>query len=734
MANILADVIRVFDTDTNTAAALREKMIGAATDTFDLLAKFPGGTVKRYAAVGSVDHSTDLTNLNTTNYFHLTQAEYDTLVSDGNADDFHYHTELWKSDGSAVAVSVDASGNSTFVGALYSGNVTPSAIARFNALETITDHAHYGFLDSSVINFSGVGVQGHASYSDDVEFTGTANGDHHNSFQAGPLWNSSGTLTYMGCLLCAPGVSAGTVNDLWDIRIPDAIKSGGGTILRQYGIFIAPLDAGNSNWGIYDYNNDCYFGGKIGIRVDNPSEALHVRGTARFGRAADDARYTEINTGSGIGLQIVNAISTPFYETKIGVNNDDTWFNATSGLDGTGAQLFLKASNGFVGVNTVSPGSRFSVGGGHVSIDSTWGYVWYGGNEGIFGNTTNHEIGFNTNDVERMVIDNTGVGIGGVGPDSKLHVTETSATTNDLIDVAIINAICSGTAIAGFGPSVLFRGEALGGYANTDFARIGAYNRTGYETRLLIETCDTGGSYTPSETMEIYRNSSGKCYIDAIGNELHVNAALFAGSDTNYTKIDASGHLTFAGNGRPFLDELGSALILKTQGPGVSTDAEEGVIVFDSGAVYSATWASADVITGNYQLNHDKDLTTDVKPHIHWFQAKNASPNFLMSYRWQKNGGAKTTAWTLIKCNNLAHTYVSGTLNQISYSAAISPPVGTALSDILQIRIYRDTDNSSGLFSGADPYNDLGAASVSILSVDVHKQINSFGSDQEWVK
>ena len=77
---------------------------------------------------------------------------------------------------------------------------------------------------------------------------------------------------------------------------------------------------------------------------------------------------------------------------------------------------------------------------------------------------------------------------------------------------------------------------------------------------------------------------------------------------------------------------------------------------------------------------------------------------------------------------------MSGSLHQISYSAAIAVPVGTTISDIVQFRIYRDTSNASGEFAGTCPYNTGGNASTGILSFDVHFQINSLGSDDQYTK
>lgn len=197
------------------------------------------------------------------------------------------------------------------------------------------------------------------------------------------------------------------------------------------------------------------------------------------------------------------------------------------------------------------------------------------------------------------------------------------------------------------------------------------------------------------------------------------------GSETNYSQFDTTGHQTMVGTARPWRDQLADALSLKVQGSGISVDSTEATVVFATNADYPTDYCFT-----NIQLNHDKDLTASIYPHIHWFQAENNSPNFILEYRWQINGGAKVTSWTPLVCNTLAHTYSSGTIHQISYTAPIDVPVGTTLSDIIQFRIYRDTANDSTEFAGADPYT----LAAHIMAFDVHFQINSLGSTDEYTK
>lgn len=239
------------------------------------------------------------------------------------------------------------------------------------------------------------------------------------------------------------------------------------------------------------------------------------------------------------------------------------------------------------------------------------------------------------------------------------------------------------------------------------------------------------GATTAADVRAVLTNMADS--IPAIVAELGV-ASLKIGGASNYTNFDTTGHQTMVGNARPWRDQLTDALQLQQNGAGVARNITEGTVEFAANATYNATFTSADALYCNVQLNHDRDLTATLYPHIHWFQEKNYNPNWLLEYRWQTNGGTKVTSWTKLLCNTPAFTYVSGSIHQIHYSAAISVPSGSAISDIVQFRIFRDTTNASTLFAGTCPYNTGGNAVCGMLAFDPHFQINSLGSDDQYVK
>lgn len=192
----------------------------------------------------------------------------------------------------------------------------------------------------------------------------------------------------------------------------------------------------------------------------------------------------------------------------------------------------------------------------------------------------------------------------------------------------------------------------------------------------------------------------------------------------NGTQVETDGTLKFEGLATTFDDLQGDITRLQVVGVGIVFDNTENALNFQTSANLS------DYAVQNYQLRHAWKSGTVIQPHFHFEQAQNKIPNFLVRYRWQKNGSTKTTAWTDYKCNTTVFTYTSGTLNQIAKGAGITPPVGYGISDIVEFRMFRDNDNTSTVFSGADPYT----TDVLVTAIDVHFEGDTFGSRTEYAK
>lgn len=198
------------------------------------------------------------------------------------------------------------------------------------------------------------------------------------------------------------------------------------------------------------------------------------------------------------------------------------------------------------------------------------------------------------------------------------------------------------------------------------------------------------------------------------------------GDDTNYSEFEEDGTLKFYGDATVYKNEPNELIGKRLESPGsnITYDNSDGSVVF------ADTCTLVDYIICNVQINHDWMLGTDIYPILYWWQTSSNLPNWLIQYRWQISDDAKTTSWTSVARVSEKFTYSSGTLNQITSFGSITPPIGYDISDIIQFRILRDTNNDSTLFSGADPLT----GDVDGLSFGIHKQIDSIGSRQEYVK
>jgi hypothetical protein len=233
----------------------------------------------------------------------------------------------------------------------------------------------------------------------------------------------------------------------------------------------------------------------------------------------------------------------------------------------------------------------------------------------------------------------------------------------------------------------------------------------------------TGGSLSSTPIRNNF--ATAKSEIEALQSSmLSQNAPARFGSVNNYVDIDSAGNLTFHGTATYWADLIGGIAAAVTSGPGVSLSNTEHSLA------YVAAANTADYAWLVFQLDHSWKAGSTILPHIHWEQDQNNTPNWLIQYRWQRQGQTKTTVWSNYKCNTNAIVWSSGTLNQISYGAGIVPPANYGMSDIIQVRLVRDSTNTSTVFAGADPNN----ATCSVTAFDIHIECDAVGSNTEFVK
>ena len=119
------------------------------------------------------------------------------------------------------------------------------------------------------------------------------------------------------------------------------------------------------------------------------------------------------------------------------------------------------------------------------------------------------------------------------------------------------------------------------------------------------------------------------------------------------------------------------------------------------------------------QFPHEWKSESTIYPHVHFIQTQNLTPTFVLEYRWLGIGDV-IPSWSSYTLNTLAKTYTSGSMHQILTNVNGIDGTGKELSSIFQCVLYR-TDNTY-------------IGDCKVLSFDIHIEIDSFGSKEEYIK
>jgi TolA-binding protein len=190
--------------------------------------------------------------------------------------------------------------------------------------------------------------------------------------------------------------------------------------------------------------------------------------------------------------------------TAIYNEDNDTWYEST----------------GSAWVTRTDATGDFSNGGDTATADRT------------LGNTDNYDLGFLTNDTNRLHIQNDGnIGIGTTSPDALLHAEVSNANTNTVTYGQRLSHITSGTAAAGLGTGIEFEIEGADG-TNNILSAIQAIQTdattAAEEGALTFLTADIGdddliermridkdgnvgiGINNPTKALEVYKNADAE--------------------------------------------------------------------------------------------------------------------------------------------------------------------------------------------------------------------------------
>jgi hypothetical protein len=119
------------------------------------------------------------------------------------------------------------------------------------------------------------------------------------------------------------------------------------------------------------------------------------------------------------------------------------------------------------------------------------------------------------------------------------------------------------------------------------------------------------------------------------------------------------------------------------------------------------------------QLPHSYKEGSTVYPHVHYRQTSALVPIFKIDYKWFNIGEQIPANFTTLEMDTVAIPYTSGSIQQINNGVSISG-IGKKISSIMLIKLYRDDNIVNG--------------DVLTYQFDIHHEIDSFGSKQEYIK
>ena len=201
----------------------------------------------------------------------------------------------------------------------------------------------------------------------------------------------------------------------------------------------------------------------------------------------------------------------------------------------------------------------------------------------------------------------------------------------------------------------------------------------------------------------------------------------------NYFVVEPDGTFQCLGDGTAW-DDLSGALAgarLDTASGRLDIDWFNGGVNFNSNARYPE-----EPVIIPIQAKHSMVIGTGAvfRPHFHWLELQAAIPNMLLGYKLTNYGSLTTfeTDWSnytfSIPSSNV-WTWASGCLAQITRFPEVDISSLT-ISGSIDVVLFRDSANVSGLFAGVDPV----AADVTIKYNDGHVKHDMIGSRGEILK
>jgi len=161
----------------------------------------------------------------------------------------------------------------------------------------------HAFSDSSAVSRTG-GAVAYNSFDARITVTGAANYNHFGGFQFAPVIGTSGTTTNVFGFASVPETNTGTVTSLMHMWALDTI--GTATLGTQYGLRVATLAKGATNWGVYVEGNNSFFNGNVAVATLSGINASGANA------AANNTVITAgLSTGNALAGRLVARVGVP---------------------------------------------------------------------------------------------------------------------------------------------------------------------------------------------------------------------------------------------------------------------------------------------------------------------------------------------------------------------------------------------------------------------------------------
>lgn len=190
------------------------------------------------------------------------------------------------------------------------------------------------------------------------------------------------------------------------------------------------------------------------------------------------------------------------------------------------------------------------------------------------------------------------------------------------------------------------------------------------------------------------------------------------GGETSYAEFDDEGSIRVYGEGTCWEDLRFPATAVNPAGAANPMGFDQTNIGFTSSA--SAIQSIAMIA----QMPHSWKMGSAIIPHIHW-QATTTNIGdvyWQMEYKWTNHGEVEAAGWELAPA---AIGSTDGTIGRhLITSFGEIDGTGKTLSSILTIRISRVGNDALDTYTGL----------ALLKEFDIHYQIDSFGSREEYIK